>query len=540
MSQEFRSTYIPYSETGKFSKIVLDYISQSEDLKSFYEHRVSIEGIKSAVLQRRKYNTDRQLLAEQLQNQYENIQDNDSVKANIEALLDENTFTVCTAHQPNIFTGHLYFVYKILHTIKLADELKKQLPPYNFIPVYFMGSEDADLEELNHVVVDGKKYEWHTSQTGAVGRMKVDDNLLGLIEEIEGRISVEKYGKNITDLLKKCFTKNITIGQATFLLVHHLFKSFGLVIFMPDNAALKNVMQPVFEADIFENASSKIVSRSSEKLSENYKVQAYPREINLFYLEGGIRNRLVQSNDHFVVHDTNIVFTRDELQKELRDHPERFSPNVILRGLYQETILPNIAFIGGGGEIAYWLELKDLFVHYNVPFPVLVVRNSFMIVKKKFHKLMEKLNLAAGELFKGKSALLNEIVARETRHRLSLDDEKLQMQKIYGAIKNVVKEIDTTLEQHVQSLETRNMKKLLALEKKMLRAEKRKFKDQENQLTKIFSVLFPQENLQERTENFMLYYAKWGHTFFEMLYDYSSSLEQKFCVAEETTSHADQ
>ena len=102
-----------------------------------------------------------------------------------------------------------------------------------------MGSEDADLEELNHVVIDGKKYKWETKQKGAVGRMKVDDKLLKLIDEIYGRISVEKYGNDIIEVLKNCFRKNATIEQATFLLVHHLFKSYGLIVFLPDNAAFK-------------------------------------------------------------------------------------------------------------------------------------------------------------------------------------------------------------------------------------------------------------------------------------------------------------
>lgn len=536
MSNAFQSQYIPYSETGKFPKIVLDYIDQPGNLKNFFEHPVSIEGIKQAILQRKKFTTNRQLLTEQLQIQYENIQVSDSVKTNIHALSNENTFTVCTAHQPNIFTGHLYFVYKILHTIKLADELKKRLPLYTFVPVFFMGSEDADLDELNHVVVDGKKYEWHTRQTGAVGRMKVDDNLLELIDEIEGRLSVEKYGKDIIGLLKKCFRKHTTIEQSTFLLVNHLFKSFGLIVFLPDNATLKKAMLPVFEEDIFKNTSSEIVGKSSANLSKRYKVQAQPREINLFYLKDGIRNRIVQFKEQFVVDGTDIFFTQDELKNELKNHTERFSPNVILRGLYQEMMLPNIAFIGGSGEIAYWLELKDLFLYYKVPFPVLIVRNSFMIVEEKTHRLIEKLNLISPDVFKGEQALLNEIVARETNHRLTLDGEKLQMQKIYTAIKKVVAEIDTTLGQHVEAMETKDLKKLLALEKKMLRAEKRKFEDRKNQLTKIFLVLFPLANLQERTENFMLYYARWGHRFFEMLYDNSLTLEQKFCVIDEETS----
>ena len=533
MPKQFQSTYIPYSETGKFSKIALDYINQSDDLNSFYEHDVNIEGIKKAIQQRKKFNTDRKLLVEQLQAQYQNVNDNDGVKANINALLNENTFTICTAHQPNIFTGHLYFVYKILHTIKIADDLKKQLPEYNFVPVFFMGSEDADLQELNHVVVDGKKYEWQTKQTGAVGRMKVDDDLLKLVEEIAGRLTVEKYGDEIITLLKDSFQKNTSIEQSTFLFVHHLFKRFGLVVFLPDNAALKNAMMHVFEEDIFENTSSEIVSNTSERLSKKYTVQAHPRQINLFYLKDDIRNRIVQSKDEFIVHGTDIVFTEDELKKEINDHPERCSPNVILRGLFQEMILPNLAFIGGGGELAYWLELKDLFVHYKTPFPVLIVRNSFLIIEKKYQQLLSKLNLSAADLFKGKLVLMNEIVTRQSHSRLTLEEEKQQIQNVYSSIKKAVKEIDTTLEQHTEALETRALKKISELEKKMLRAEKRKFEDQKNQLEKIFSVLFPQGNLQERTENFMLFYAKWGNDLFDILYQNSLAFEQEFCMIEE-------
>src|SRR6185437_12246053 len=168
-------------------------------------------------MERKKFKTNRGLLVEEFSNQYKDFNDCDAIKVNIQALSDENTFTICTAHQPNIFTGHLYFVYKILHTIKLADSLKKELPEYNFVPVFFMGSEDADLEELNHIVIDGEKYKWETNQTGAVGRMKVDDNLLKLIDKISGRLSVEKYGNDLIELLKKCYPKNSTIENSTFL-----------------------------------------------------------------------------------------------------------------------------------------------------------------------------------------------------------------------------------------------------------------------------------------------------------------------------------
>jgi bacillithiol biosynthesis cysteine-adding enzyme BshC len=536
MSNAFQSKYIPYSETGKFTKIILDYVAGAADLKDFYEHEVSINGIKAAIEQRKKFNSNRQLLVEQLQIQYKNIDDSDNIKANVSKLLKENTFTICTAHQPNIFTGHLYFIYKILHIIRLAEDLKKQLPQYNFVPVFFMGSEDADLEELNHVVLDGRKYIWQTKQTGAVGRMKVDDNLLKLINEIEGRLLVEKYGKDIIEILKKCFQKNETIEWATFLFVHHLFKAYGLVIFLPDNASFKKEMLPVFEEDIFKNTSSKIVSKTLDALSTKYKVQAYPREVNLFYLKDNIRNRIVQLKEEFIVHDTELTFTKDELKEELKNYPERFSPNVILRGLMQEVVLPNIAFIGGGGEIAYWLELKDMFAYYKVPFPVLVVRNSFLIIERKYRHLIEKLDLKPEDIFNKEEDLLNKIVTRETSNRLQLDEEKFQIQQVYFSIKRLVREIDVTLEQHAEALETKSNKRLEAMEKKMLRAEKRKFEDAKNQLSKIIAALAPNDGLQERTENFMLLYSKLGQHLLEILYDSSLTLEQKFCLIIENES----
>ncbi|HSN08726.1 MAG TPA: bacillithiol biosynthesis BshC, partial [Hanamia sp.] len=199
---------------------------------------------------------------------------------------------------------------------------------------------------------------------------------------------------------------------------------------------------------------------------------------------------------------------------------------------FQEIILPDVAWIGGGGELAYWLQLKELFKNYEVPFPVLVLRNSFLIVEEKYERLLQKLNLTAIDLFNGKENLLNEIVNKETLSILNLDKQKKEFDKIYNEIKAIVSGIDTTLEEHTKALETKQMKKISVLEKKMLRAEKRKFSDQKNQLNKIFSGLFPGDGLQERTENFMLFYCRQGNDFFQMLYDASLTLAQEFCIIE--------
>src|SRR3954469_21285078 len=167
----FAAEHIPYSQTNSFSRIVTDYLDQSPDLRPFYNVFPDLNGIKDVIRQKEAQNkTDRATIVQVLHDQYKTVTPVTSVQANIDALLDPKTFTIVTAHQPNLFSGPLYFIYKILHTVKLSAFLKKQLPDYNFVPVYYMGSEDADFEELNHFTVRGKKYEWKTDQKGAVGR----------------------------------------------------------------------------------------------------------------------------------------------------------------------------------------------------------------------------------------------------------------------------------------------------------------------------------------------------------------------------------
>jgi bacillithiol biosynthesis cysteine-adding enzyme BshC len=470
---------------------------------------------------------------EQLNLQYKEFADCENVQRNIQLLLSNNTFTICTAHQPNLFTGHLYFIYKILHIIKLSDTLKTQLPEYEFLPVFYMGSEDADLEELNHVEIEGQKFEWKTKQTGAVGRMKIDAGLIQLIDRIAGRLLVESHGSELVYLLRSCYKLNSTIEEATFLFVHELFKEYGLIVLLSDKEEYKREMLSIFEDDIFNHTSSEIVKRTSEKLAVNYKAQAYPREINLFYLKDNIRNRIVADNDGFIVQDTDLIFSKQEMRNELSEHPDRFSPNVILRGLFQEIILPDIAWIGGGGELAYWLQLKDLFGHYKVPFPVLVLRNSFLVIEKKYSDLLSKLSLDPIDLFSGESTLFNNLVKKQSDLKLNLDTEKAAMKESYDTIKKIVEQIDITLMQHTAALEKKGIKGLDNLEKKMVRAEKKKFSDQENQLSKLFSSLFPNDSLQERTDNFMLLYSKWGKDFLKVIYENSLSLEQEFCIVEE-------
>lgn len=528
------STRLSYAKTGVFSRIATDYVSQAPDLQPFFQHPPTLDGIRKAISERQQFPTSRKLLVEELQKQYATVSRSAAVTENIQSLLSPDTFTITTAHQNNIFTGPLYFIYKILHAISLSAQLKKSLPQYHFVPVYYIGSEDADLEELNHIYIDGEKLVWNTQQKGAVGRMKIDAALLRLVDRMEGQLSVQPNGAEIISLIRQHYKSGDTVQHATFSFVNALFAEYGLLVLLPDNAALKKQMIPVFEDDLLHQTASGIVEKTAERIqAAGYKTQAHPREINLFYLKDDIRERIELHGNEYQVLNEGLPFSKDKMLAELQWHPERFSPNVILRGIYQETILPNVAFIGGGGELAYWLELKDLFAHYKVPYPALVLRNSFLVVEKKWQAKMDKLGFNIEDFFSREQELLNKLVKRDTANKLKLNGTLSQTEALYDAIKQQAVAIDTTLEKHVDALRQKTVYRLQELEKKMLRAEKRKFSDQQRAIQAIRQTLFPKDGLQERYDNMSYFYAKWGRSFIEQLYKHSLGLEQEFVVLNE-------
>lgn len=527
---DWTSTKIAYGETGYYSRIITDYLEEKKQLKSFYKHPVSVDGIKAAIEERKAYPTDRALLVNTLKKHYSGENLSARQQFNIKQLSNSNCFTITTAHQPNIFTGHLYFIYKILHTIKLCEKLKAEMPENDFVPVFYMGSEDADLDELGHVYINGIKHTWITNQTGAVGRMKIDKALIKMLDDIEGEIAVHPHGTEIIGLMKACYTENTTVEQATLKLINVLFADYGLIVVMPDDADYKKAFIPVVEKELKEQFSYKIVDETVAQFTKEYKVQAGGRDLNMFYLKDNIRERIEKNNDQYSIVNTEHTFSEQQMITELKTNPERFSPNVILRPVFQETILPNIAFIGGGGEIAYWLELKKVFEALNVPYPVLILRNSFMLVEKNNVEKIKKIGFTLRDMFKPENDLMNELVKRETTFQLGLDKEKQAVHDFYTGLKNTAAAVDITLLRHTEALEKLALRKLEALEKKMLRAEKKKFDAQHRQLHKLKEALFPQNNLQERIENFMPFYARWGKGFIKNIYENSLSLEQQYVV----------
>ncbi len=525
-----KSTTIPFREVGYFSPIILDYLSETPTLTPYFKYPPNKEHFKQAMADKEK--VDRPLLVKCLKEQYKDVKVEPLVAQNIDALLNETTYSITTGHQLCLCTGPLYFLYKIISAINLTEQLQEQYPSHKFVPVYWMASEDHDFEEINHFHLFNKKWEWANNDGGAVGHLATA-SLAPLLNELQEVVGEGANAEAIMQLLKEAYLEHANLAAATRYLVNKLFGKYGLVVIDGDAPQLKATMNEVFEEELLAHKSHQLVTATDQSLSQHYKTQVHPREVNLFYLKDGLRERIVTAEEGFLINNTELLFSQKAMLQELKEHPERFSPNVVLRPLYQEKILPNLAYIGGGGELAYWMQLKRVFEHYEINFPMLLLRNSVLWVDKGAVKKLNKLGLNDKDLFRSEEVLVKQLVKSNTENTLHLEEEKAAVKAVFDAIASRSEAIDPTLVPSVQGELKRSLNAMEGLEKRFVRAEKKKQEVVLNQATGLKNKLFPSGHLQERQANWIGFYLKYGDGFVEQLKQHMQPLDGAFLILKE-------
>ncbi len=501
---------ISLSDVPLFSKRDLAYINEVPDLRPFYRYPVKLEEFANVIADKKREATNRALLVEVLTEQYRSLPHHDKVKTNVEALSQEHCYTVTTAHQPVLFTGPWYYIYKILSTIKLAEILKEAYPDHHFVPVFVSGAEDHDFEEVNHTTIFGKTITWTNAEKGPVGLMSTA-SLEPVLNELSAILGDSPEAISAMQLIRTAYTQHNGYGMATVHLVHELFKSLGLVVIDMSAAPLKRAAIPLFKEELLHFPSKKLVGQSIAALQQKgYKPQATPRDLNLFFLGDQFRERIVVENGVYRVLNTNITFTETEILEQLEQHPERFSPNVVMRPLYQESILPNLAYVGGGGEIAYWLERKAQFEHFGINFPMLIRRCSGLVQGRSDLRKMTKLGLAVTDLFEEEESLVKQYVHNRSDRSIDLGSEREEVRQLFERILAKAQAIDPTLKGSVKAEESKWLKGLKQLENKMMKAEKGRLEIHIKQLRQLKSRLFPEGGLQERKVNFLSHYLTAG------------------------------
>lgn len=471
--------------------------------------------------------------------QYRDLPQTVSVQDNISALGHDQTFTITTAHQPCLLLGPLYFVYKALTTINLAASVEAHLGNgVRIVPVFVLGSEDHDIEELNHANLYNKRLVWEPGESGAVGSMGTA-SLRPVLDELRSILGETEAAKALFSRVERCYQAS-DFAAATQALLHEFFGRYGLVVLNMNEPALKKHFVPVIKSDLTAQVAHHLVNETIAELNGlGFKTQAAPREINLFYMLPGLRERIVAlpsaggAEEHtFQVLNTEIVFSQTEIFEEVDKHPEHFSMNVVLRPLYQEMVLPNLAYVGGGGELAYWLERKSLFAHFGVPFPMLVRRHSVLWLDQDAGKKLEKFGFQPGLFFVETESLVRAFVERNTESELSLEREINALKTLFDQIAEKAKSVDPTLEKAVLADATKAAAGLEHWQGRLVRAEKQKHETTLNQLRALKAKLFPSNGLQERHDNFLPYVLKYGEDFIGGLKEQLTPFDPGFVILE--------
>ena len=521
---------ISYQKSGYFTKLMVDYLEEKPELKQLYNLFPKLENFKQQIEEKAiTFNLEkRQILVAELENQYANLEISSLTKENIQSLLIPKTFTVTTGHQLNLFTGPLYFLYKIVSTINLCKQLKKEYPTHNFVPIYWMATEDHDFEEINYFNFNHKKIQWKTESFGPVGRLSTD-GLQDVLELFEAELSVGENADYLKKLFQKAYLEHANLADATRYLANELFGNEGLVILDADNKALKKEFVPYAKEELLHQTSFQKVT-DTNSLLKDYTIQVNPREINLFYIEDNLRERIVFENGVYKINATQLEYSESEILDLLEKNPEKFSPNVILRPLYQEVILPNLCYIGGGGEIAYWLELKANFEVNKVIFPILLLRNSAILSTQKQNNKADKLNLSWNDLFLNQQELFTQKTKEYSKFTIDFSEQKNHLKNQFENLYKIAEQTDKSFIGAVKAQEAKQIKGLENLEKRLLKAEKRIHTEDLERIIHLQNELFPNQSLQERKTNFSEFYTEHGNQLIKKLLEKLDPLEQNFTI----------
>jgi bacillithiol biosynthesis cysteine-adding enzyme BshC len=422
---------------------------------------------------------------------------------NIQALDNSNTFTITTGHQLSLMTGPLYFVIKILQVIKVCNELSCIHPDHKFVPVYWMASEDHDFEEINALKLFNRDIKWETEQIGGVGRFNL--NGFDLYKEEIKQLFSNHPESDIHALLN--IYDGVNLAKATRGLVNEMFADKGLVILDADDRRLKRLFAPIMKKELEASFASKQVEAANNKLETlGFPTQVFAREINLFYLDNNRRKRLIKSQDGFEI-DGGELLSNADISSILDNEPEKLSPNVVLRPVYQECILPNLMYIGGLGEISYWTQLKGVFDQADVLYPLIKVRNSLLWMDTGTQKKMEKVSLTFSDVFSSADELKKNFL--EQNESVDIDFSQLDNKAaaLFDEMISSVTNADPNLDKFAKAEAARIQKTLENIKSKVVKAEKSKHDRSMKIIEDVKERLFPGGGLQERKANLFSFSA---------------------------------
>ena len=527
--------FINFSDIPKNHNLFLDYLYEFENVQEYYKHNFRNKDIYSPLF--KSISDSRQSkqlnLGSILKNQYSSFTNiSGKTNRNIELLDKEKTIAVVTGQQLGILGGPLYTIYKILTAIRLANQLTERYDEYKFVPVFWLEGDDHDFNEVrsinlfdseNKIINLGYKEEISDDDAKqSIGHINFDESLNEFFNKFETGLKDSDFKNELVVKLKECYQVGNSFKQSFKELIFWLFDEYGLVILDPQDPQIKSLLKPIFKKEVNDFAlhTQKLIQVSA-KLEELYHAQVKVKPVNLFYHTDDGRYSVEPVEEIFKLRRKRKQFTKDEILMEIENSPERFSPNVLLRPICQDYLLPTGFYIAGPSEIAYFAQVTPLYDFYDIVTPIVYPRSSATLLEKNVAAALEKYDLTMNDVFLGLDELKEKVIAELSENNIdkAFKEASNEIDLTFDKLKENLFAIDKTLVDASARYRERVLSSINELKAKASKAQDTKHETTIRQLTRISNLLYPLGNLQEREINFTYFFNKYGKDFIRKIYD---------------------
>ena len=511
-----------------FSKLFKHYTSGDGSINDFFETPPARSESVAESISSFRFQGDREVSVSMLESFNEAYLDSEITKAQIERIKNNDSLTVVTGQQVTLFGGPLYTVYKTITAILYSKRLERETNR-PVVPVFWIADEDHDIDEVSSVVLpdshDTTKIAFsHKSYDVAppASTIELGDELNNVWNQLNDALDQTDFSARLMDDIRACYRSDTTFGESFSKLLMTYFGKHGLLIAGSLNSDVKTSCKHLLKTAV---TSQKDITEALDDTTYALKEAGYHDQVqvqpsNLFYItESGERIKLQFADDAWSI--PGKKWTEEELLSSIESQPENFSPNVFLRPILQDYILPVAAYVGGPGEIAYYAQMKRFYKCFGFKMPIILPRFSITLFESAIDRILEKLPFE-WQTYRNRIEDLEKEFVEKTE---SVDIEKLfgiwrsQIDELSRAKRDEIGEVDPSLKGSVGKAKATYFSELDKLKGKVYRSVKEQENVQLDRIKRIKNNLFPNGNLQEREVAFIYYMNKYGTDLWDRVID---------------------
>lgn len=526
--------YINFSDIPGHQNLFLDYLYEFENVSDFYANDFRnkenyLKIFKNVAENRRNLSPN---ISELLTRQYSNLNPSSLTQQNIKKLSDKKTLAIVTGQQLGIIGGPLYTFYKIITTIKLSRFLSERYDDYNFVSVFWLEADDHDFNEVRSIKIidDGNSlltigYKEEIAEDDlkqSVGLINLDGSINEFFGKLNSSIKETEFKSVIFDRLKNFYKEGKSFKEAFRDLVFNYFDEYGLLIFDPQDSEVKNLLKPVFKKEItdFRIHTEQLVQVSAT-LEELYHAQVKVKPVNLFLRVDEGRYSIEPVENEYRLRRKRKSFTQEQLLELLENEPDKFSPNVLLRPICQDYLLPTAFYVAGPSEISYFAQIKPLYELYNIAQPMIYPRSSATILESSIANSLEKYSVKINDIFIDVENIKKKIISsvEESSVDEMFNGISNQLEATFDQLKEKLLDVDKTIADSSNRYRDKILGTVNELKSKAEKAQQKKYEVTLRQIDRAAVHLFPNSNLQEREINFIYFANKYGEEFLNKIFD---------------------